>query len=48
MRIEIPDLFDVLHHIDQRGGVARGWFFEPIPAHILTRYDDVKAAFLDT
>lgn len=48
MRIEIPDLFDVLRRIDESGGVARGWFFEPWPAYILTRYDDVKAAFLDT
>lgn len=48
MRIEIPDLFDVLHCIDERGGVDCGWFFEPMPAHIVTRYDEVKAAFLDT
>ena len=48
MRIEIPDLFDALRRIDEGGGVARGWFFEPMPAYILTRYEDVKAAFLDT
>ena len=48
MRIEIPDLFGVLHRIGERGGVARGRFFEPMPAHIVTRYDEVKAAFLDT
>ncbi|WP_123027915.1 cytochrome P450 [Mycolicibacterium stellerae] len=48
MRIEIPDLFQALRQIDDRGGIARGWFFDPVPAYILTRYDDVKAAFLDT
>ncbi|MGB3481109.1 MAG: hypothetical protein WBB07_02680 [Mycobacterium sp.] len=34
MRIEIPDLFDVLRRIDERGGAARGWFFEPLSAYI--------------
>ena len=48
IRIEISDLLDVLRRIDERGGVARGWFFEPMPAYILARYDDVKVAFRDT
>lgn len=48
MRVEVPDLFEVLREIDHRGGVAQGWFFKSMPAYLLTRYDDVKSAFLDT
>lgn len=48
MRMEFPNFHDALRLIDQRGGVARVWFFPAMPAYVLTRYDDVRAAFLDT
>lgn len=48
MGIEIPHFHSLLRGVQNRGGVEPAWFFEGMPTYLVTGYDDVRRAFLDT
>ena len=48
MGIEVPNLHAVLRGVHERGGVETAWFFEGMPTYLVTGYEDVRRAFLDT
>jgi cytochrome P450 len=49
MGIEEPNYHERLREIRENVGVAPGWFIKGLgKAWVITRYEDVKAAFLDT
>ncbi len=48
MKMETPNFIEILHEMDDRGGVAPAWFFDGMPCYVLTRHDDVHKACLDT
>ena len=48
MKAETPNFIEILHEMDDRGGVAPAWFFDGMPCYVLTRHEDVHNACLDT
>ncbi|KBZ57133.1 hypothetical protein K875_05651 [Mycobacterium [tuberculosis] TKK-01-0051] len=48
MRVDFSDFLAVLRTIDERSGAGQPWTVPGMPVYVLTRYDDVRSAFLDT
>ncbi|MGB3481124.1 MAG: cytochrome P450 [Mycobacterium sp.] len=46
--VYVPNLYDLLRGVRERGGVEQGWFADGLPCYLITRFEDVRNGFVDT